>query len=169
MAERDFAAFRRPMSTGSARILPFATVLGGSLLSLPPLGMLTPLLPPFGLLILLSWRLLAPLSIRLWVPPLLGLFDDLVSGQPVGSAMLLWTLAFFLVEAMDARSGVRDFWQSWVIAGVAIAMALAGGRLIATPLGAHVDIMLSLQIVVSILIFPLIARTVAWVDAKRAY
>ena len=117
---------------------------------------------------MLAWRLLAPLSLRVWAPALLGLFDDLVSGQPLGSAMLLWTLSFFLVEAMDARSGVRDFAQNWAIAAVSIAFCLAGGRLVATRLGAHVDSVLLLQIVISILLFPLAARLVAWIDLKRA-
>lgn len=142
--------------------------MAGSLVTILPWSGTLPLLPPFGLLMMLSWRLLAPLSLRVWAPALLGLFDDLVSGQPVGSAMLLWTLAYFLVEAMDARSGVRDFVQSWAIAAVAIALCLAGGRLVATPLGAHVDSVLLLQIVIAILIFPATARMVAWIDLKRA-
>ena len=89
------------------------------------------------------------------------------AGQPIGSAMMLWTAVFFLVEALDARSGVRDFVQNWAIAAVAIALCLAGGRLVATPLGAHVDSVLWLQIVISILLFPATARLVAWIDLKR--
>jgi rod shape-determining protein MreD len=142
--------------------------MAGSLVAILPWGATLPLLPPVGLLILLSWRLLAPLSLRVWAPALLGLFDDLVSGQPIGSAMLLWTLAYFLVDAIDARSGVRDFAQSWAIAALAIGLALAGGRLVATPFGAHVDSVLSLQIMVSVLLFPAAARLVAWIDLRRA-
>ena len=160
--------FDVPLPRSSARLLPWTSVMAGSLVTILPWGGTLPLLPPFGLLMMLSWRLLAPLSLRVWAPALLGLFDDLVSGQPVGSAMLLWTLAYFLVEAMDARSGVRDFVQSWAIAAVAIALCLAGGRLVATPLGAHVDSVLLLQIVIAILIFPATARMVAWIDLKRA-
>ena len=87
---------------------------------------------------------------------------------PLGSAMLLWTLAFFLVEALEARSGVRDFAQSWAIAAVAIALALAGGRLFASPLSAYVDGVLVIQIILSVLLFPAAARLVAWIDLKRA-
>ncbi|MEG8040018.1 rod shape-determining protein MreD [Sphingomonas sp. LR60] len=140
----------------------------GSLVTILPWSATLPLLPPVGLLILLSWRLLAPLSLRVWAPALLGLFDDLLSGQPLGSAMLLWTLAFFLVEAIDARSGVRDFKQSWAIAAIAIGFVLLGGRLVATPLDAHVDSVLLLQIVISVLLFPAAARLVAWIDLRRA-
>lgn len=160
--------FEEPLGRGRARLLPWATVMAGSLVTVLPWGATLPLLPPVGLLMLLSWRLLAPLSLRVWAPALLGLFDDLVSGQPIGSAMLLWTLAYFLVEAIDARSGVRDFVQSWAIAALAIAFALAGGRLVATPLGAHVDSVLLIQIMISVLFFPAAARLVAWIDLRRA-
>jgi rod shape-determining protein MreD len=155
------------MPLGSARLLPWTTVMVGSLLTILPFGATLSLLPPFGLLALLSWRLLAPFAIRRWAPAFLGLFDDLVSGQPVGSAMLLWTLAYFLVGALEARSGLRDFWQNWVIAALAIAVALAGGRVAATPLGAHVDIALVVQVILSILLFPAVAFLIARVDARR--
>lgn len=160
--------FEEPLGRGRARLLPWATVMVGSLVTILPWGATLPLLPPVGLLLLLSWRLLAPLSLRVWAPALLGLFDDLLSGQPLGSAMLLWTLAYFLVEAIDARSGVRDFKQSWAIAALAIAFVLLGGRLAATPLDAHVDSVLLLQIVISVLLFPAAARLVAWIDLRRA-
>ncbi|MEH3103793.1 MAG: rod shape-determining protein MreD [Sphingomonas phyllosphaerae] len=160
--------FEEPLGRGRARLLPWATVMVGSLVTILPWSATLPLLPPAGLLILLSWRLLAPLSLRVWAPALLGLFDDLLSGQPLGSAMLLWTLAFFLVEAIDARSGVRDFKQSWAIAAIAIGFVLVGGRLVATPLDAHVDSVLLLQIVISVLLFPAAARLVAWIDLRRA-
>ena len=159
--------FREPLPLGSARLLPWSTVMAGSLLTIVPVGATLSLLPPFGLLVLLSWRLLAPFAIRLWAPAALGLFDDIVSGQPVGSAMLLWTLAYFLVNAMEARSGMRDFWQNWVIAAVAITLCLVGGRMVATPLGADVDVALAMQIALSVLIFPAVAYLIGRVDARR--
>lgn len=159
--------FAEPMPLGRARLLPWATVMGGSLVTILPIGVAVPLLPPFGLLVLLAWRLLAPLALRLWAPALLGFFDDLVSGQPIGSSTLLWPAAYFLVDALEARSGVRDFWQSWVIAAVAIALVLFLGRLIATPTDAWVGPALGLQIAISVLVFPLVARFVAWLDLRR--
>lgn len=160
--------FEEPLGRRRARLLPWASVMVGSLVTILPWGATLPLLPPVGLLLMLSWRLLAPLSLRVWAPALLGLFDDLLSGQPLGSAMLLWTLAYFLVEAIDARSGVRDFKQSWAIAALAIGFVLLGGRLAATPLDAHVDSVLLLQIMMSVLLFPAAARLVAWIDLRRA-
>ncbi|MEH3123695.1 MAG: rod shape-determining protein MreD [Sphingomonas phyllosphaerae] len=160
--------FEEPLGRRRARLLPWATVMVGSLVTILPWGATLPLLPPVGLLLMLSWRLLAPLSLRVWAPALLGLFDDLLSGQPLGSAMLLWTLAYFLVDAIDARSGVRDFKQSWAIAALAIAFVLLGGRLAATPLDAHVDSVLLIQMMISVLLFPAAARLVAWIDLRRA-
>lgn len=159
--------FAEPMPLGRARLLPWATVMGGSLVTILPFTAPVGMLPPFGFLVLLAWRLLAPLALRLWAPALLGFFDDLVSGQPVGSATLLWPAAYFLVDALEARSGVRDFWQVWVIAAVAIAGVLFLGRLIASPTTAWVGAALGLQVAVSVLVFPVVARFVAWLDGRR--
>ncbi|OWK34076.1 rod shape-determining protein MreD [Sphingomonas dokdonensis] len=150
-----------------ARALPWATVMAGSLVSIIPVGATLPLMPPFGLLMLLAWRLLAPLALRRWAPAVLGLFDDCLSGQPLGSATLLWTLCFFLVDLFDQRTIFRAFAQDWLIAAVAITFCLVAGRLLATPLGAHVETVLIAQIAVSILLFPLASRAVAWVDRRR--
>lgn len=150
-----------------ARALPWVTVMAGSLLTAVPLVATVPLMPPTGLLMLLAWRLLAPLSLRVWAPALLGLFDDLVSGQPLGSAMLFWQLGSFLIALAERNSLFRSFGQDWLIAVAVIILCLVGGRLVATPLGARVDPVLGAQIVISILAFPLAARIVAWIDRAR--
>lgn len=160
--------FEPTLAPGRARAIPWMTVMAGSLVTAAPFGATLGLLPPCGLLMLLAWRLLAPLALRRWTPPLLGLFDDLLSGQPLGSAMMLWTLAFFLIDLFDQRTMFREFFQDWLIAATAIVLCLVGGRIVASPLTAHVDQVLMIKIVVSILVFPLAARIVAWIDRKRA-
>lgn len=162
---KPFAAYLPP---GRARAAPWLSVMAGSLVATAPFGATLGLLPPCGLLMLLAWRLLAPLALRRWAPVPLGLFDDLVSGQPPGSAMLLWMLALFLVDLFDQRTMYRDFWQDWLIAAAALTLCLVGGRLVATPLTAHVDAILLIQIAASVFLFPLAARIVAWIDRKRA-
>lgn len=147
--------------------VPIGSVLLGSLVTIVPVIAHYPLLPPFGLLVLLGWRLLRPELFPIWAAVPFGLFDDLLSGQPLGSAILLWTISFFAVELFDQRLVWRDFWQDWLIAAGAIAFCLIGGRLIASPIGAHVDTMLIVQILVSVMLFPLVARLVAWLDRKR--
>jgi len=141
--------------------------MAGSLVTILPVVATIPLLPPVGLLMLLAWRLLAPLALRIWAPSVLGLFDDLVSGQPLGASMLLWQLSFFGIAVIDRRTMFRDFRQDWLIAAGVIVFCIAGGRLLAAPFGAHVDTVLIFQAMVSILAFPLAARLVAWIDRKR--
>jgi rod shape-determining protein MreD len=160
-------ALEQVVAVHRARALPWVTVMAASLLSALPVVAAAPLMPPTGLLMLLAWRLLAPLALRVWAPALLGLFDDLVSGQPLGSAMLLWQLGAFLVALAERRSLFRSFWQDWLIAAGVIAFCLIGGRLLAVPLSARVDPVLGAQIVISVLAFPLAARVVAFIDRKR--
>ncbi|WP_240047396.1 rod shape-determining protein MreD [Sphingomonas panacisoli] len=147
--------------------IPVASVMIGSLITILPLVATFPVLPPLGLMTLLAWRMLRPETIRIWSPLPFGFFDDLVSGQPLGSAMLLWTLAFLIVDLLDRRLVSRDFWQDWVLAAGAIAFCLIAGRLLATPLAAHVDTVLLFQVIAAVLLYPLVARLVASLDTRR--
>lgn len=153
---------RRPFNEASdrtaMRFAPALSVLGGSALTLWPIIASVQILPPFGLLMLLGWRLTRAESLRVWAPLPLGLFDDLVSGQPLGSAMVLWTLCFIMIDLIDQRVVYRDFWQDWLVAGGAIGACLLLGRLVASPIGAHVDTILLFQVAISALLFPLAVR-----------
>ena len=159
--------FSAGLAPGRARLVPPATVVAGSLVTAWPLVGYGPLLPPVGLLMLLAWRLLAPGSLRIWAPAVLGFVDDLVSGQPLGSAVVLWTLATLAIEAAAARAIFRSFRQDWLAATVAVAAVIVAGRLIAVPFGARVDLMLSAQIVAAVLLFPAAARLCGWIDHRR--
>ncbi len=150
----------------SVWLAPLSVVLG-SLTVLLPIVATVPFLPPFGLMMLLGWRLVRGDSMKVWMPVPLGFVDDMFSGQPLGSAMVLWTLAILMVDVLDTRLVWRDFWQDWLIASGAIALVLIGGRLVATPFSAHVDTALLLQIVVSAALFPVIARFCAWLDRDK--
>lgn len=149
-----------------ARWLAPVTIMAGSLITILPTIASIPFLPPFGLMLLLAWRMRRPDVFRSWTPVPLGLFDDLYSGQPLGSAMLLWTLAFLVMDALDARMFWRDFWQDWVVASGVLGACLIAGRLLATPLSAHVDTALLIQIGVTIALYPLAARLTAWLDPR---
>ncbi|HVI98724.1 MAG TPA: rod shape-determining protein MreD [Sphingomonas sp.] len=155
---------RAPLRTW---MIPVVSVMLGSLVTIVPVIFPGGLLPPFGLMVLLSWRLLRPESLKIWSPVLLGMFDDLLSGQPLGSAMLLWTVCFFVIELIEIRLVFRDFWQDWLIAAGGIGFVLLAGRALASPMEAHVDTILALQILVSILVYPLIARLVGRLDRVR--
>ncbi len=147
-----------------ARWLAPLSVMLGSLVTLLPVVAVVPFLPPFGLLMLLGWRMLRPDAMRVWAPVPLGFFDDLVSGQPLGSAMLLWTLCGLMVDVLDTRLVWRDFWQDWLIVSGAVGFCLIAGRLLAAPFSAHVDTAMLFQILASALLYPLVARICSGLD-----
>jgi rod shape-determining protein MreD len=161
------SAFAPQTSPTGQWLIPVASVMAGSLVTITPFVATFPILPPFGLMMLIGWRLLRPDALRVWAPIPFGFFDDLVSGQPTGSAVMLWSMAFLAIDMLDQRLVSRDFWQDWVLAAGAIAFSLIGGRLIATGIEAHVDTLLLFQVIVAVLLYPFVARLVAWLDHKR--
>ncbi|MGJ3649891.1 rod shape-determining protein MreD [Sphingomonas sp. GlSt437] len=167
MNQRIRGAFDDDEPTLLYRLIPALSVMAGSLTTIVPVIAGIGLLPPFGLLMLLAWRLSQAEAIAIWAAPLLGLFDDLVSGQPTGCSMLLWSLCFIAFDLVDQRLVWRDFWQDWALAAGALAFCLILGRLVASPLGAHVDTVLLAQILVSSLLYPVIVRLVAWIERTR--
>lgn len=169
MTDARLNPFAPPLPRHQARALPWVTVVLGSLVTAIPLVATVPLLPPFGLVMLLAWRLLVRYSLRRWAAAPLGFVDDLVSGQPLGSAVLLWSVSFLLIELMEQRLAFRDWWQNWLVAGGLLFFCLVGGRLIAVPVRAHVDAAVVVQAIAAVLLFPVATRLVAWIDAKRAY
>lgn len=134
------------------------SIMAGSLMTLIPVVASVPFLPPFGLLMFFGWRLFKPGALPVWAAAPLGLFDDLVSGQPLGSAALLWQICSLMLDLVDTRLVARDFWQDWLLAGGSIGLCLTAGRVFASSLSAHVDTALLLQIVVSVALFPLATR-----------
>ena len=154
-------------SSGAERrwLIP-VTIIAGSLATVLPVIAQAPLLPPIGLLLLLAWRLRRPDRLRPYAALPYGLVDDLVSGQPLGSAMALWTVCTLAIDVLDTRLVARDFWQDWLIAAAGTGLCLAAGRLIAAPLGAHVDGALLLQIAAAAALYPAVARFVTWIDTR---
>ncbi len=145
-----------------------ASIVAGSCITLLPFIATFPFLPPFGLLMLLGWRLTRADALKVWAPVPLGLVDDMMSGQPLGSAMLLWTLCFIIIDILDTRLVWRDFWQDWLIAAGAAGFCLIAGRLLATSFTAHVDTALLLQILVCAALFPLVSSFCGWLDRRTA-
>ncbi|MEI9852253.1 MAG: rod shape-determining protein MreD [Sphingomonas sp.] len=164
MSPVEYVPLGRSERPPRARWLAPLSVAIGSLVTILPVIATFPFLPPFGLLMLLGWRMHRADSLKVWAPVPLGLIDDLVSGQPLGSAMLLWTLCFLAIDVLDTRLVWRDFWQDWLIAAGAIGFCLIAGRLVAAPIGAHVDTAIILQVVASAALFPLVTRLCAWLD-----
>lgn len=167
MSGSPYAGLGKVDTSTRAHWLAPLSIIVGSLTVLVPFKASFPILPPFGLMMLLAWRLHRPDLLKPWAPVLLGFGDDLISGQPMGSSMLFWTVSFIAIDVLDTRIVWRDFLQDWLLAAGAISLCLIGGRLVAAPLGAHVDTVLLIQVLVSIALFPVLSRLVARFDGKR--
>ena len=148
--------------------LPWATILLGSLAPWLPVIAPAPVLPPFGFLLLLAWRLLRPGLLPPWAGLPLGLFDDLYSGQPMGSGVLLFSLALIVIELIEIRFPWRNFWLDWltavglVVPYLVIAALLSGAETTVVQLR-----VIAPQLLLSIVLFPIIARVVAMLDRFR--
>ncbi len=150
------------------RFVPLLSTFAAICLALIPVVMETPLLPDFGFLVLITWRLLRP---EIWPARLalgLGLVNDLVAGHPLGQSMLLWTAAFLVFDVIDTRLGFRDYLMDWLIAAGALFLYALGAWYIALLMGSDVRFMVMLpQIGLSILAYPIAARLVLALDRWR--
>jgi rod shape-determining protein MreD len=160
--------FDREPSTLKMLAIPIASVMLGSMVTTLPFFTAQPLLPPFGFLMFLSWRLMRPGLLPVWSGVPFGLMDDIFSGQPFGSAGLLWSLAMLVIEIIDSRAIWRDHIQDWIMAALLIIAVLLGGLWI-TGLAhaASSPIVLLPQIILSILLYPLVVRICARLDSWR--
>jgi rod shape-determining protein MreD len=147
--------------------LPWVVIVLGSILQTLPLIASAPVIPPFGFLFLLAWRQLHPGLLPVWAGLPLGLIDDLYSGQPFGSAMLLWSAAMILLEAVEQRFPWRSWAMDWLVAALIVAAYLVIASSLARVGGAV--IVLAPQLVVSVLVFPLAERFIALCDRVRLW
>jgi rod shape-determining protein MreD len=158
----------RTQSTVLALGLPWLTVMLGSLSPWLPIISPAPVLPPLGFMLLLTWRLLRPGLFPLWAGLPLGLFDDLFSGQPMGSGILLFSLMLIGIELIEIRFPWRGFLLDWLTAGLALLLYLSAAALLS---GAELTVVqltvLAPQLLLSIVLFPIVARIVALLDRAR--
>ncbi len=148
--------------------IPIISIMMGSLVPLVPFIATSAIIPPFGFMMLLAWRVLHRTLFPVWAPVPLALFDDLISGQPIGSSMILWTLAFFVMDLFDRRMVWREVVQDWFIAGGMIVAVLIGGLWIANLGPANTSVtMIFPQIILSVLLFPMISRFCNGLDHIR--
>lgn len=151
-----------------ARSLPYLSIMLGSLAPVLLLADVMPLAPSFGFLLLLGWRMVRPGLLPLWAGAPLGAFDDLVSGQPFGSAILLWSLTMIVIELIETRFPWRGFWQDWFTATV-MALSYWLAALLLSGAAASPEMLLAAlpQALLSVLLYPIIARIVAGLDRFR--
>ncbi|MBU0824292.1 MAG: rod shape-determining protein MreD [Alphaproteobacteria bacterium] len=170
MNNRAAPRLGEPASLWRMRIVPMATVMVASALPLMlPLVANSPVLPPLGLLFFLCWQLLRTEMWPVWIGLPLGLWDDLFSGQPIGTAVGLWTLASIAIHYSSQRIYWRGFLHDWVIAALLIAIIQSLAALIAHPSAATGRVLglVVPQIVISILLVPLFMRLTGKFDNFR--
>lgn len=148
--------------------VPYLSILLASLLPNFFIASAVPLIPPMGLMMLIGWRLVRPGIMPVWAGFPLGMWDDLFSGFPFGSAILLWSMTMVAIEALEARFPWHGFVQDWLIAGFILTTYL----LVATLLsGGHGSFPMLLaivpQLLLSLLLFPIISLMIARLDRIR--
>ena len=161
-------SFTPPPGTVERRATPIVATMLASLAPLLPFVMTEPLLPPLGLMTFLAWRLLRNDVWPLWAGLPLGLWDDLFSGQPLGTAMAGWTMILLALDGVDRRLPWREFNQDWGIAALAVIGQLLLALLLARVTGGDTSPLLLLpQIAIAILAYPLVTRACATLDRWR--
>jgi rod shape-determining protein MreD len=168
MARRYRPRLERAPSSALLIAIPVISVVLGSFSTIFPMIATAPLLPPFGLLMLLGWRFLVRDLWPAWAGLPLGLFDDLLSGQPLGSAACIWTVVLLIMELFDRRMMWRDYRQDWRLGSALLAFALFAGLAFANLNGGGTTLPYILpQIAISSLCLPLAVRVCSALDRFR--
>jgi rod shape-determining protein MreD len=148
--------------------VPWLTILLASLSPMLPIISPAPVVPPMGYLLMIAWRQLRPGLLPLWAGLPFGAFDDLFSGQPFGSGILLFSLTLIALEIIDTRFPWRGFWQDWLVAVIMLATYLIVAALVS---GASIALAqlaaLGPQFLLSIIAYPILARMVSLLDRLR--
>lgn len=166
---------RIALTTGDMRMkairrgyVPIGSTIAACLVTLLPVIVSTPILPDFGFMMLIAWRLLRP---EIWSPHSalpLGLFNDLIAAHPIGQSMALWTIAFLAFDYLDTKLVFRDFWIDWFFASLMIAAYIAGGWYISRLMGSGAELSIIVPpLIASILSYPVITRIVLTLDRWR--
>jgi len=167
-SRRAPARINRAPSPVLAVGLPWASIALASIASTILVIASAPIMPPLGFLAFLAWRQLRPGLLPVWAGLPLGVIDDLYSGQPFGSAVLLWSVAAIVLDVVETRFPWRDFLTEWLVAGAITATYLLACLALANMASASTPVLFVLpQIIVSILVYPLVCRIVGGIDRAR--
>ncbi len=147
--------------------MPWLSIMLVSLTPMLPIITSAPLVPPLALMLLIAWYQLRPGLLPIWAGLPLGLWDDLFSGQPFGSSILLFSLTMIGLEAVERRLPWRGFLQEWLFASLIVVIYLALGALFANRGDIGALTILGPQILLSLLAFPVVNRIVGIFDRLR--
>lgn len=167
-ARHGYQKRRRDPLPVPARTLAIASIMLGSLMSILPLVANMPLMPPFGLLMFVAWRVLRPHLLPNWSGVLFGLFDDLVSGNLLGTAMFLWGALSIAIDSAERYFPWRGFYHDWVMSAIAAIIFIIGAALLGSVSSGSFDLILFLpQVLISVCVAPLVMRLVLALDRRR--
>lgn len=148
--------------------IPWLLVMLGSLSPTWPIIASAPVMPPLGFLLLVAWQQLRPGLFPVWAGLPLGFVDDLYSGQPIGSAVVLWSAAMLALDFIEHRFPWRGVVLNWLVASGFIAGYLVLALQIANLGGGSTALLTIIpQIVLSVLAYPIAARLVGLADRFR--
>lgn len=166
--DRYGSRINRTHSHVLASTVPWASIVLASLCQILPMASAAPFMPPLGFVTLLCWRLVRPGLLPVWAGFPLGLVDDLLSGQPFGSAILLWSVTLLVIEVIESRLPWREFVLDWMLAILLIAAYLLASAIVSgAPITGPMLAMLLPQFLLSALVYPILARMVAGLDRLR--
>lgn len=148
--------------------LPWVSIMALSLVTFSPVIASAPVIPPLAFMTLLGWRMLRPSFLPVWAGFPLGAWDDLYSGQPFGSGIVLWSATMLAMDVIDERFLWRGFRQDWLVAVVLISVYLLVMSGIA-GVAAHALLPLTIgpQWLMAIVLFPVVNSLVALIDKVR--
>ena len=171
MVRSALAGHRNRLTRGprpAALAIPAISVLLASLTAALPVVSTSGWWPDAGLLMLLGWRLLRADAWPAWAAAGLGLFNDLVTGSPIGLSVALWPLFMLAMDIVDRRTMWRDYWIEWMVASLFIAFAeMAQWRAAASEGAALPFSAIGPSILVAIFCFPIAAALVSRLDRWR--
>lgn len=167
LGQRGAAIGRGPRA--GADYIPAVTVVLGSMVSLLPIVSSTGWWPDWALMLLVAWRLLRADAWPAWWAAPLGFVNDLITGNPVGLSVALWSAIMIAMDILDRRTMWRDYWIEWAIAALFIGLAELAQWRVAAIMGSSVPLSMSAgpAIIVSVLCFPVAAFLAAKLDRWR--
>jgi rod shape-determining protein MreD len=152
----------------AARFIPAVSVAVASSLCLLPIVTELGWVPDFGFLLLLAWRLLRGDVIPGWWAAPLGLFNDVVTGGPIGLSVAIWTGAMILLDLLDRRTMWRDYWVEWGLATLLIVLNDLARWRINALMGAQSPFSTTVPpLIIAVLVFPLVASAASRIDRWR--
>lgn len=148
--------------------LPWISIMAASLVTFSPIVASAPVLPPLAYMMLLAWRMLRPGMLPVWAGFPLGAFDDLYSGQPFGSGVLLWSATMLAMEVIDEKFLWRGFAQDWLAGSLLLTsyLLLAAG-IAGVATGFPMPLLIGPQLLPALILFPIVSSVVALLDRVR--